>query len=244
MQRVSTMVSSCLAPNDNMTKAWENEHRRTAFTCSPHSSDVLLSSSLIAYDNQLRHTSNGAISNWSNKLGGHADYHDVVWHPTNSNIAFVANDGGVFKLTISSNSSQFLGNGLGIATQYHVASDKVNGYDIVCGHHDDGTDAYTGSLSNWSHIGGGDGMRTSINTHAAQKSGFRGYGPRSDVPPFKYASLSGSFPFNITTEPSVTNTNPKVEYPHHFANPPYQYEFYPWVPQILQDPNDAEVTYV
>lgn len=59
----------------------------------------------------------------------HADFHAMAFHPTNPNILFFGNDGGVYKTTNGGTSFVNLNNGLNITQFYygaiHPTSDKI-----------------------------------------------------------------------------------------------------------------------
>ncbi len=97
----------------------------------------------------------------------HADLHALVFHPTNGNILYVANDGGIYKtsdaLSTAVDGPQFinLNNGYNI-TQYYGIAPTPNG-GVVGGTQDNGShyiDPQGGFSQKARTIGGGDGGYT------------------------------------------------------------------------------------
>ncbi len=87
--------------------------------------------------------------------GVHADVHDIEFHPTNSNIIYIANDGGMYKTTNGSTFSA-INNGL-VAVQFY-ASFAVSPTDpdiMIGGLQDNGVVKYNGT--SWSTVITGDG---------------------------------------------------------------------------------------
>ena len=87
--------------------------------------------------------------------GVHADVHDIEFHPSNSNIIYIANDGGMFKTTNGSSFSA-INNGL-VAVQFYAAF-AVSPTDpgvMIGGLQDNGVVKYNGS--SWNTVIGGDG---------------------------------------------------------------------------------------
>jgi len=105
------------------------------------------------------------ISNWYEQSGAppfmHADFHAMAFHPTNPNILFFGNDGGVYKTTNGGTSFVNLNNGLNITQFYygaiHPTSDKIMG-----GTQDNGT-LLSGTKPVWNTVIGGDGGACEIN---------------------------------------------------------------------------------
>jgi len=93
----------------------------------------------------------------------HADHHDIVYHPTNPNIVYLANDGGVFR---SLNGGEtFAGvNGAYQSQQFYAGftSSAVDPDLALGGLQDNATAIYLGDLA-WYRAIGGDGAWTGID---------------------------------------------------------------------------------
>ncbi len=98
------------------------------------------------------------ISNWYQANGYayiHADFHAIAFAPSNHNIIYVGNDGGVYKSTDRGKTWQAVNNNLAITQFYYAAVDpKASKY--YGGAQDNGTLKSSGSLS-WFQILSGDG---------------------------------------------------------------------------------------
>lgn len=93
----------------------------------------------------------------------HSDHHDIEYDPNNSNIIYVACDGGVYKSTNGGGTWNARNTGLR-ATQFY-ASIGVHPTDpdiIIGGLQDNGVVRYDGSSSSWSTVFGGDGGPSAI----------------------------------------------------------------------------------
>lgn len=99
------------------------------------------------------------------KSGMHVDHHCYADHPTNPNIVYFGNDGGVYRTTDGGNSYKALNNG-------YITSQFYNGYSISAkngkrslgGLQDNSSVMYEGK-KNWRRgLIGGDGAFTAINT--------------------------------------------------------------------------------
>lgn len=90
--------------------------------------------------------------------GGHADVHEIKFDPSNSNVIYIANDGGMYKSTNGGSSFNAINSGL-IAVQFYASfatSPSISSPNIMIGGlQDNGVVRYNGS--SWSQIVGGDG---------------------------------------------------------------------------------------
>jgi len=105
------------------------------------------------------------ISHWYGGYGYpyvHADQHEIMFMPGNSNTIFVGNDGGIFKTTNGGNSWASLNSNLAI-TQFYSGASAPNANYFIGGTQDNGTLKYTGSGMYWSEAYGGDGGCTAVN---------------------------------------------------------------------------------
>ena len=111
----------------------------------------------------------GSTWNWTNlsaKTSGdsiHPDQHAIAFHPTNANIIFVGNDGGLYRSNNRGINWQSLNNGLAITEFEYIAQDLGSSRWIMGGTQDNGTNRYRGSRV-WDHIADGDGGDCSVNS--------------------------------------------------------------------------------
>lgn len=91
----------------------------------------------------------------------HADQHAMAWAPSNSNIVYLGNDGGIWKSTNKGETWTALNNNLFI-TQFYYGAVNPTGTVYAGGTQDNGTLRTTGS-TNWNEILGGDGGATEID---------------------------------------------------------------------------------
>lgn len=90
-------------------------------------------------------------------IGGvHADIHDIEFDPSNSNIVYVACDGGVYKSTNAGGSFSMVNGGLQ-AVQFYAsfAVSPTNPNIMIGGLQDNGVVRYNGT--GWTQVAGGDG---------------------------------------------------------------------------------------
>ncbi|KAA9356396.1 WD40/YVTN/BNR-like repeat-containing protein [Larkinella humicola] len=94
----------------------------------------------------------------SNKTGDdiHPDQHAITFDPTNANIVYVGNDGGLFVSPNRGTSWTSLNNGLGITEIEYMAQDYGSSRWLMAGTQDNGSIRYTGNPA-WDHIADGDG---------------------------------------------------------------------------------------
>ena len=91
----------------------------------------------------------------------HADMKCLLIDPTDDNIVYAANDGGIFKSTDKGNSWTDLSEGLFISQIYRISTHSADGGMILAGTQDNGTNYWTGS--EWRRTLGGDGMEAIID---------------------------------------------------------------------------------
>lgn len=93
----------------------------------------------------------------------HADHHAIEYHPTNPNIFYMANDGGVFRSTDGGNTFEGC-NGSYQTTQFYMGASSANQDSMfsIGGMQDNATAWYDGDLA-WYRVIGGDGTGTGIN---------------------------------------------------------------------------------
>jgi len=93
----------------------------------------------------------------------HADHHCITYHPTNPDIIYFGNDGGVFRTT--NGGETFEGcNGGYQSTQFYngFSSARTDSLFSIGGMQDNSTAIYDGDLA-WIRVLGGDGCWTAIN---------------------------------------------------------------------------------
>lgn len=94
----------------------------------------------------------------------HVDQLCAIQHPTNSNIFYIGNDGGVFKTTDDFETFTSLNNDLGVADMRSVALHPTNTNFLIGGAMHDGIYAYHGgNTKNWTKSYGGDGGKSIID---------------------------------------------------------------------------------
>ncbi len=106
-------------------------------------------------------------TNWYQQTGYqyvHADQHALAFAPSNSNILYNGNDGGIYRSTDKGETWTSKNNNLAI-TQFYYGAVSPSGTNYYGGTQDNGTIASTGSTS-WQEIIGGDGGVTEVdNSH-------------------------------------------------------------------------------
>lgn len=108
-------------------------------------------------------TTNIINGNWSWGTGKvHVDQHNLYISPSNPNLMYLANDGGLYKSTDGANTFQNLNATLGLTMFTSLdlhPTDRTRSYG---GTQDNGTQRRTGNLS-WSEFQGGDGGQVVID---------------------------------------------------------------------------------
>ncbi len=103
-------------------------------------------------------------TNWYQQTGYqfvHADHHALAFAPSNSNILYNGNDGGVYKSTDKGETWTSENNNLAI-TQFYYGAVSPTGTNYYGGTQDNGTISSNGS-ANWQAIIGGDGGVTEVD---------------------------------------------------------------------------------
>jgi len=96
------------------------------------------------------------ITNGYNGGYVHVDQHNMEFHPSNPDILYADNDGGVYYSTDRDNTFSNMNSTLTLTQFYRIASDPSNASHILGGTQDNGTQRTLGTL-NWSGAFGGDG---------------------------------------------------------------------------------------
>ncbi|OGU72939.1 MAG: hypothetical protein A2V93_05420 [Ignavibacteria bacterium RBG_16_34_14] len=109
-------------------------------------------------------------TNWYQQAGApqyvHADEHAIAFAPSNTNIMYLGNDGGVYKSLNKGELWTACNNNLSI-TQFYYGAVAPSGNNFYGGTQDNGTLGTSGS-ANWSEILGGDGGATEIDFNNPQ----------------------------------------------------------------------------
>jgi photosystem II stability/assembly factor-like uncharacterized protein len=149
----------------------------------------------------------------------HSDHHDVVYYPTNRNIIYFANDGGIFRSTDGGDTFEGC-NGAYQTTQFY------NGFSIsrtdsqLCmgGLQDNGTLIYRGTTAWQKWAIGGDGCWTAINA----KNDSIMFGSWQGLNVLKSTNRGQSF-FNIPVPGSGGSTNFVAPFVSGKSNPQIMY---------------------
>jgi len=104
----------------------------------------------------------GSSGNGSNYSYMHVDQHAAEFNPIN-NVAYVGNDGGIYKYFNSLNTWMDISDGLEISQFYKLGLSKNSDYTLVVGAQDNGTERLTGTT--WDAIRGSDGMECIIDQY-------------------------------------------------------------------------------
>lgn len=112
-------------------------------------------------------TTNG--TQWNNVTyvysGGyvHPDQQAIAFAPSNPNIIYTGNDGGMYISTDNGTSWTAINTGLAITQFYKMGVDQKNNAATYGGSQDNGTHGSPEGAPNWSAIGGGDGGYVSVD---------------------------------------------------------------------------------
>ena len=185
-----------------------------------------------------RSTDGFATNNNDARVGGlyytnhHGDQHYMVFHPTNSAIAYTGSDGGVHKtvnVLAESVAWSTLNNGYNTSQFYTAAIDEnLPGSDVVIGGMQDNGSWFTNSLTStswWTFLAGGDGSYCAV----ADASGVEGTYVLSVQNGAVYRKT-----VNNSTGVSInwTRLDPTGAGNYLFINP------------FIVDPNDTKMLYV
>jgi hypothetical protein len=130
---------------------------------SPDNADQIYCGAIEAH----RGTLSGGTWTWvtiSNKSGDdiHPDQHAIAFDPTNANVVYIGNDGGLFVSNNRGTNWTSLNNGLGITEIEYMAQDFGSSRFLLAGTQDNGSIRYVGS-SAWQHVQDGDGGDCGVN---------------------------------------------------------------------------------
>ena len=105
-------------------------------------------------------------TNISSKTSGdsiHPDQHAIAIQPTNANIIFIGNDGGLYRSNDRGISWKSLNTNMAITEMEYIAQDPGSYRWLMGGTQDNGTIRFRGS-SIWDHIADGDGGDCAVNS--------------------------------------------------------------------------------
>jgi photosystem II stability/assembly factor-like uncharacterized protein len=117
---------------------------------APDDEDVILAGGI-----GIERTIDGGLT-WSTIAGLHADHHVAVFAPSNPNIVYECNDGGVYRSTDRGASFTKISHGLTVTQFYDVNAWDTLSNVVGGGTQDNGTNLTTGGLT-WRNILGADG---------------------------------------------------------------------------------------
>lgn len=108
-------------------------------------------------------SNDGGFTAQSIGSGVHVDHHDIAFHPTDEDIVYLANDGGIYRTTNGGSSFENLNEGY-LTLQFYNGSSHAETDSLFSlgGAQDNGSWRWSGTL-NWQSVGGGDGAWTVIH---------------------------------------------------------------------------------
>lgn len=127
----------------------------------PENQDVVYAGGINLFRSVNGGNSWGRISNGYGSPYVHVDQHAITFHPTNRNIIYFGNDGGVFKTTDGGSSFSSL-NADFVTTQFYSGAVHPSSDFYLGGTQDNGVLRSTGTVA-WTQVIGGDGGPVHIN---------------------------------------------------------------------------------
>jgi photosystem II stability/assembly factor-like uncharacterized protein len=124
---------------------------------APDDEDIIIAGGA----SQIQRTTNGGTS-WTNLTNLHADHHRAVFAPTNTNVVYECNDGGVYRSDDKGATWKKASHGLVITQFYDVGSWSTISTVLGGGTQDQGTNMTVGGLT-WLNIFGWDGGYFVVN---------------------------------------------------------------------------------
>ncbi|MBL7965196.1 MAG: T9SS type A sorting domain-containing protein [Flavobacteriales bacterium] len=91
----------------------------------------------------------------------HADKHHVVFHPSQANVLYDCNDGGVYRSTNGGSTWTNLTNGMAISQMYSISNAQSDPTVVLAGLQDNGSIGL--DAGSWQELTGGDGMQCHID---------------------------------------------------------------------------------
>jgi len=135
---------------------------------APNDAAKIVTGGLCVWRSDNGGTSLSAISKYFEATVGtmgyiHPDVHDVAYNPLN-NYLYACTDGGVYKSIDHGNTWTNISTGLIVTQYYHLAGITSDVNKLLGGAQDNGTTYRKTNSSQFTHIRGADGHRTSINS--------------------------------------------------------------------------------
>ena len=154
-----TKITSMPAPAVDVAQAWYDWY----VAASPTDAKKVYLGAIEAW----RGTLTRSTWQWKNissqgRNSIHPDQHALVFSPSNADIIYACNDGGVYRSPNGGNTWTPLNKGLGITEVEYLAADPSTWKWLMAGTQDNGTIRYTGSPV-WEHIADGDGGDCGVN---------------------------------------------------------------------------------
>ena len=155
----------------------------------------------------------GTTATWTNvssKASGdsiHPDQHAIAFDPTDPNIVYIGNDGGLYRSTNRGTHWQSLNRGLAITELEYLAQDYGLSRWLLSGTQDNGSVRYAGS-SVWDHVADGDGGDCTVN-RANPNTVFHSYFGMG----MERSTTKGNFGSFSWIGPSVPNSYQALFYP-------------------------------
>ena len=115
-----------------------------------------------SFDGGITWDISGSSGNSSDYSYMHVDQHAAEFNPLND-IAYVGNDGGIYKYFNTLNTWIDISDGLEISQFYKLGLSSISDYTLVVGAQDNGTERLTGN--SWEAIRGADGMECIIDPY-------------------------------------------------------------------------------
>ena len=155
----------------------------------------------------------GTTATWTNvssKASGdsiHPDQHAIAFDPTDPNVLYIGNDGGLYRSTNRGTHWQSLNRGLAITELEYLAQDYGLSRWLLSGTQDNGSVRYAGS-SIWDHVADGDGGDCTVN-RANPNTVFHSYFGMG----MERSTTKGNFGSFSWIGPSVPNSYQALFYP-------------------------------
>lgn len=115
---------------------------------------------------------------WNGPL--HPDQHTLAFSPTNPNVIYSGNDGGIYESTDGGSSWNSLNTNLGTLQFTSIAASPTNDAHLIGGVQDNACDIYTNSTS-WTYAAGGDGAASLFISDSAMACNYVNLDPRISV---------------------------------------------------------------
>jgi photosystem II stability/assembly factor-like uncharacterized protein len=96
-------------------------------------------------------------------LSGWADHHDIMYHPTNPEIVYFVNDGGIFRTTDGGQTFENCNSGYQTVQFYNGVSNSNTSENLFLGGLQDNSSIIYEGSSSWRRAWGGDGAWTALN---------------------------------------------------------------------------------